>query len=86
MQKEDSHKVSLTELKKKEKSAQLLTSLLIGIIIVQVVVGIFLTVADGFSIFTFMPAVFIPVAVISYSNLKKIKNEIAKRNAPNQSL
>lgn len=80
MKNEDYSKISLEELKKKEKSAQLATSLLIGMIIVQFIVGVFLTMTQGFSVFTIMPAIFLPIAVLSYNNLKKIKEAIASKN------
>ncbi len=72
MKNEDYTKLSLEELKKKEKGAQLATSLLTGIIIVQSAVGIYLTFTNGFSVF--------PILMMSYNNLKKIREEIASRS------
>lgn len=80
MQKDDHANEPLQTLKKKEKSAQLSTSLLIGMVIVQAVVGVFLTITGGFSVFTIMPLIFVPIAMVSYNNLKRIKAEIASRN------
>ncbi len=79
MKNEDYTKLSLEELKKKQKGAQLATSLLTGIIIVQSAVGIYLTFTNGFSVFTMMPVVFFPILMMSYNNLKKIREEIASR-------
>lgn len=80
MKTEDYSKTSLEELKKKEKSTQLSASLLGGLIIVQLIIGVFLTFTNGFSVFTVMPVAFIPILMISISNLKKLKKEIASRN------
>ena len=71
--------MSLEDLKSKAKSAQISLSLLIGIIIVQIGVGAYLTLNQGFSVFTVMPIIFIPIAIISSGNLKKLKQEIAAR-------
>lgn len=80
MKNEDFSKLSLEELKKKEKSTRFSAGLLGGIIFVQFLIGIFLTVTNGFSVFTVMPIAFLPILVISFSSLKKIKAEIATRN------
>lgn len=79
MKNENFSNMSLEDLRKKEKSAQLTTSLLIGMIIIQGISGVYLTITQGFSVFTIMPVVFIPIAVISYSNLKKIREVIASK-------
>ncbi|TDP59508.1 redox-active disulfide protein 2 [Flavobacterium dankookense] len=71
--------LTLTELHKRAKSTKLASGLLIGIIIVQFITGIFLTIKQGFSIFIIIPVAFLPMVAVNYSNLKKIKEEIAKR-------
>ena len=80
MKNEDTTNLSLDELKKKEKSAQLSTSLLIGIVIVQCITGVYLTIVQGFSIFTVMPLIFFPIAIMSYKNLKKLRQVIASKS------
>ena len=71
--------LTLTELNKRAKSTKMASGLLIGIIIVQFITGIFLTIKQGFSIFIIIPVAFLPMVAVNYSNLKKIKEEIAKR-------
>lgn len=73
--------LTLTELQKRAKSTKMASGLLIGIIIVQFITGIFLTIKQGFSVFIIIPVAFLPMVVVNYSNLKKIKEEIAKREA-----
>ena len=80
MRADNYRKMPLDELKKRAKSAQLNTYLLTGIIIVQTIVGVFLLFTDGFSVFTIMPVVFIPILIISFKNLKMIKDQIASRD------
>lgn len=80
MKNEDFTTLTIDQLKAKEKSAQTAASLLAGVIIVQLFGGIYLTYVNGFNIFTIMPVVFIPILIVSFNNLKKIKQEIASRN------
>ncbi len=79
MKQQDYTQMTLEELKKKEKSTQTATYALIGIMIVQCLTGVYLTYVQGFSVFTIMPVVFIPIAVMSFGSLKKIREEIASR-------
>ena len=73
--------LTLTELNKRAKSTKMASGLLIGIIIVQFITGIFLTLKQGFSVFILIPVAFLPMVAVNYSNLKKINEEIAKRKS-----
>ena len=73
--------LSLTELHKRAKFTKLASGLLIGVIIVQVITGVFLTIKQGFSVFIIIPVAFMPLVAVNHLNLKKIKEEIAKREA-----
>lgn len=77
MSQEKASKTAIETLKKKEKKAQLVCSLLTGIVIVQCLAGVFLTYVNGFSVFTVMPAVFVPIMIMSFVNLRKIREAIA---------
>ena len=73
--------LTLTDLNKRAKSTKMASGLLIGIIIVQFITGIFLTLKQGFSVFILIPVAFLPMVAVNYSNLKKINEEIAKRKS-----
>jgi len=67
------------QLIKRVKTANSMTGLLIGIIIIQFAAGIYLTIQQGFSVFIIIPIAFIPLVIANIINLKKIKEEIARR-------
>lgn len=79
MKETDLSKLSLEELKKREKTTKTSTVLLLGMIIVQIAVGVFLTFKQGFSVFTILPIAFFPILVVNNTNLKKIGTEINSR-------
>lgn len=79
MKKEDYAQYSTEDLLKREKTAKSSTSLLAGIVIVQFIVGVYLTYKQGFSVFTVMPFCFLPIVLINYSSAKKIREEINSR-------
>ena len=72
--------LSTEELEKKAKITKFATGLLLGIIMLQFAIGIFLTFKKGFTVFTVIPVAFLPMVFVNYANLKKIKEEIARRN------
>ncbi len=74
-------KLSLDELKAREKSLRLVSSMFIGCIVIMALAGVFLTVQKGFNTFTVLPVAFLPLMIVNMSNLKKIKDEIAGRSA-----
>jgi hypothetical protein len=79
MQETDLTKVTKEELLKREKTAKVVSYLFIGVIIIQLATGIFLTIKQGFSIFMIVPIAFVPILMITISNLKKIRTEIDSR-------
>lgn len=72
--------LNLEELNKRAKTTKTATGLLLGIIIIQFAAGIFLTAKQGFNMFIVIPFAFLPMVFVNYANLKKINEEIAKRN------
>jgi hypothetical protein len=48
------------------------------IIALQFGIGVFLAISKGFNVFTFIPLAFLPMLMVNFSNIKKIKEEIAK--------
>ena len=78
---EDLTKLSIEELTKKLKTTKVTTGALAGVISVQFVVGIFLTIKQGFNMFIVLPFAFLPILIINFTSIKKLKEEIAKRNS-----
>ncbi len=72
--------LSIEDLNKRAKTTKTATGLLLGIIILQFAIGTYLTIKQGFNAFTIIPLAFLPMVIVNYANLKKIKEEIAKRN------
>jgi hypothetical protein len=75
----DLSQLSLEELHKRAKTSRFATGLLLGVIILQFCIGIYLTLKQGFNVFTIIPMAFLPMVMINYAGLKKINEEIAKR-------
>lgn len=72
--------LTIEQLEKRAKTTKLATGLLLGIIILQFAIGTYLTIDKGFNVFTVIPLAFLPMVIVNYANLKKIKEEITKRN------
>lgn len=75
----DLSQLSLEELHKRAKTSRFATGLLLGVIILQFCIGIYLTIKQGFNVFTIIPMAFLPMVMINYAGLKKINEEITKR-------
>jgi hypothetical protein len=72
--------LSLEELNKKAKTAKTVTGLLGGLLFIQFAVGIYLTTQQGFNVFMIVPMAFLPILIVNFTNIKKINDEIARRN------
>lgn len=66
-------------LNNKLKTTKLVAGMLLGIIIVQFIIGIYLTVKQGFNVFIVIPITFLPICIINFSSIKKMNEEIARR-------
>jgi len=73
--------LSKEDLLKKEKTSKTAIAALGGLLIVLIAATVYLTYLQGFSVFTVLPVAFLPLFTINISNLKKIRTEIASRNA-----
>lgn len=71
--------LNIVELNKKLSISTTATWFLGIIILLQFAVGIYLTTQKGFSVFTILPVCFIPVLLVNFASIKKIKGEIANR-------
>lgn len=72
--------LTVEELEKRAKTTKITSIMLAVIIAIQFGIGIFLTLSKGFNVFTVIPLAFLPMLIVNFTNIKKIKAEIAKRN------
>ncbi|UPT70643.1 MAG: redox-active disulfide protein 2 [Flavobacterium sp. JAD_PAG50586_2] len=77
----DLSSLSIEELNKQAKKTKTIAGLLAGILLVEFVIGLFLTIRQGFSIFLVIPFAFLPILIVNHQNIKKINEEIARRNS-----
>jgi hypothetical protein len=68
-------KMSIEELNKEQKSTKFITAVLIGAFIGS----IFLAFQNGFNMLTMIPVFFLPLVIINFNRLKKIKEELRLR-------
>ena len=78
---ENLSELSIEDLNKKAKTAKTVTGLLAGLLIVQFAVGIYLTTQQGFNVFIVIPVAFVHILIFNFTNVKKINEEIARRNS-----
>ena len=72
--------LTIEELHKKAKTSKMASGALAGILIVQLAVGIYLTILQGFNVFIVIPIAFIPILILNFNEIKKINAEIARRS------
>lgn len=75
----DYTQLSVEELTKRHKTTKMASIMLGVIIVLQFLTGIFLSIKQGFSVFTIIPICFMPILIINISSLKKIKEELKSR-------
>ena len=67
------------ELKKREKEMTVAVILLLITVMIMLISTIFGFIKKGFTVTTILPFAFLPLAIINFLNLKKIKAELASR-------
>lgn len=67
------------ELKKREKEMTVAVILLSTTVMIMLISAIFGFMKKGFTATTILPFAFLPLAIINFQNLKKIKAELALR-------
>ncbi|MGV3696745.1 hypothetical protein [Flavobacterium sp.] len=72
--------LSVEELKKKLKTTKTVTGLLAGLLFAQFAIGIYLTTQQGFNVFMIVPVAFLPILIVNFTGIKKLNEEIARRN------
>jgi len=73
--------LSIEELEKRAKMTKLSSTMLIVAIVFQFFTGVYLTFKNGFNVFIILPMAFLPLIIVNFTNLNKIKDEIAKRKS-----
>jgi len=78
-------KLTLDELNAKVKSLKSITSSITsafsGILLIMTFIGVFLSIRQGFRVFSVLPVAFLPLFIININNIKKIKEEIKSRES-----
>ncbi|MGN5955146.1 hypothetical protein ACP6L2_11110 [Sphingobacterium lactis] len=78
--KKNLQELSDQELLKESKNAKFVLGIFIGVIIVMIISGAISTIKQGINVFTFLPVVFLGIAVAFSSHYSKVKNELKSRN------
>lgn len=73
--------LSTDELQKKAKTLKIATIALFTSMLLMLISGIILTMKKGFSALTATPISFLPLVIIFSAQLKKVNEELKKRNA-----
>lgn len=72
--------MTVEELRNTEKQLSRTSIILAVCMVLMFLAGALLTFQKGFSGFTVIPVAFLPIAIMNFNNLKKIRAEIAARN------
>jgi uncharacterized membrane-anchored protein len=80
MKQEPLTKLSIEELKVKEKSLMTAAGMLSGVMIVMLAAGIYMFFQKGFGVFSVIPIAFLPLVGGLFAKIKDIRAEIATRN------
>ncbi|RZK78981.1 MAG: hypothetical protein EOO92_10140 [Pedobacter sp.] len=79
MNKEYISQMSLEELNKRAKWLGITTLCIAVCVIIMAVSGVYTTIKQGFSMFTVLPAIFLPMLIMQMSSLRNVKAEIETR-------
>lgn len=78
--KKNLQELSNEDLLKEAKNTRFVFEIYLGIVMVMMVSGILSTLKKGINPFTFLPVVFLGVAMMFWSNYDKVKKELKSRN------
>ncbi len=78
--KKNLQELSNQELLKEAKNIKFVFGIYLGLVIVMIVSGIITTLKQGVNTFTFLPVVFLGVALMFWSNYDKVRKELKSRN------
>ncbi len=71
--------MSTEELEKSRKMLSVILGFLIGASLTLLVLGIYITINKGFSPVLIIPIAMLPIGILNFNNLNKIKEELKKR-------
>lgn len=78
--KKNLQELSNEELLKEAKTRRFFFGVYIGLVSVMIVSGIISTLEKGVNVFTFLPVVFLGIALTFWSNYDKVRKELKSRN------
>lgn len=81
MKKQDLSKLSVEELKSKEKTLKNSTILMLTAMAIMLFSGIFLMIKIKNSVLTFLPIAFLPLVIIFTNQLKEVRKELKNRTS-----
>ena len=71
--------MSTQELEKSKKILSVILGFLLGASLTLLVLGIYITINKGFSPVLILPIAMLPIWIMNFNNLNKIKEELKKR-------
>ena len=71
--------MSTQELEKSKKILSVILGFLLGASLTLLVLGIYITINKGFSPVLILPIAMLPIWILNFNNLNKIKEELKKR-------
>jgi hypothetical protein len=81
MKQEELQNLPTEALQKRARSLQVATGIMIGMVGLMAVLGIMISAREkGFSPFTILPVVFLPMIVVIAKNTKMVREELKRRN------
>ena len=80
MKSKNYNEMSTEELVKTKSSMQVITYMLAAVLAILFVINIILFSMKGFQVSMIVPVALLPILLVNFSNLSKIKKEISSRN------
>jgi undecaprenyl pyrophosphate phosphatase UppP len=85
MKEQDLKKLTVDELKTKEKTLKMSSIFILVAMVIMLISGIFFMLKMKSPIFTILPVAFLPLVIIFSKQIKSIKEELEKRENINKS-
>ncbi|MEN9571827.1 MAG: hypothetical protein RL172_3058 [Bacteroidota bacterium] len=73
------NEMTLEELTVREKATKTSIAVMAVAIAIMAITGVYITIKNGFSVFTVMPIIFLSLLFVNVGVLKKIRQEIAAK-------
>lgn len=85
MKEQDLTKLTINELKAKEKTLKTSSMIILLAMAIMLFIGIFFMIKMKSPVFTILPVAFLPLVIVFSKQLKSIKEELEKREKINKS-